>query len=105
MQPRHRKLHVLKVAHTFYDDVETGIKPFEFRLDDRAYEVGDFLLLKEIHVEGVADVAVPFVADPLYTGRCCVKEITYILTHKMFKPCPEGYVVMGLKPATYQPQD
>lgn len=44
-----------------------GLKPWEFRKDDRAYMIGDNLLLKEYRV-----------STDEYTGReiiCCVKYI------------------------------
>ena len=41
--------HWLKVWSEYYDDVASGRKPFEVRVDDRTppYEVGDTLILAD----------------------------------------------------------
>lgn len=41
-----RKLHTLKSDPQPFDEVWEGKKRFEFRLNDREYNEGDFLLLK-----------------------------------------------------------
>lgn len=76
--------HYLKTAPEFYGDVESGIKPFEVRIDDRfpRYEVGDTLYLQEY-------------ADMEYTGRECVKTVTYVLRDPRY--VKNGYCIMGIK--------
>ena len=39
------KDHRLKTWHPYFDAVKDGSKPFELRLDDRGFEVGDTLTL------------------------------------------------------------
>ncbi len=80
--------HAVKIWPQYFDDVDSGVKPFEVRFDDRGYRVGDLLKLREFS---------PVIEK--YTGRVTVKEITYILLGGDFG-IMHGYVVMGLKAAT-----
>ena len=41
-------IHELKIRREYFDDVESGRKPFEVRRNDRDYHKGDYLLLYEI---------------------------------------------------------
>lgn len=59
----------------------SGAKPFEVRIFDRDFRVGDSLFLREW--------------DGEYTGRDCYKDVTYVLTDDRF--CKEGYCILGLK--------
>jgi hypothetical protein len=88
-----RKCHELKCDKRFYGDVESGQKPFEVRENDRDYKVGDHIWLRE--GEQVGNDLGGFAWR--YTGNACVKEVTYVLTNKMFHGVKEGYVVLGLK--------
>lgn len=40
-------IHELKLRREFFDYVRFGIKKFEIRKDDRGFNVGDTLVLKE----------------------------------------------------------
>lgn len=82
--------HWMKVWPEFYDDVESGIKPFEVRLDDRfpRYEAGDVLHLQEWRND--------------YTGRECTKIATYVLRDEQF--CKDGYCFIGMKDPTPTPE-
>lgn len=73
--------HDVKLWMQFYDAVESGEKPFEVRVNDRDYRVGDTLLIREWSFTGQE-----------YTGRFCRRKITY-LTEWGQKP---GYVALGL---------
>lgn len=73
--------HQLKCWPQFWEAVNSGAKPFEIRLADRPFQVGDTLVLNEYDPEGHG-----------YTGRVTRKVITYIT--KWFQIA--GYVVMGL---------
>lgn len=43
---RSRRSFSLKTWTQYYDDVAAGKKPFEIRVNDRGYRVGDILILK-----------------------------------------------------------
>lgn len=73
---------VLKLNAKYYDDVLTGKKPFEIRYDDRQYNVGDYLVMREWNND-----------KEEYTGRIMILRITYISTYKQ----QPGYVVLGIK--------
>lgn len=40
-------IHQLKIESRFYNDIELAGKRFEVRRDDRKYEEGDVLVLRE----------------------------------------------------------
>lgn len=74
-------IHNLKISPKYFDAVESGIKPFEVRKNDRLFAVGDALSLNEWDGEKL-------------TGRHTFKYITYILDDPEY--CAEGYVILGL---------
>lgn len=78
-----KKEHELKVWPPYFDDVETGKKPFELRKLDRLFGVGDILYLRE------------WSPAKGYSGRETRKEITYLLAGGQFG-LPEDYCIMGL---------
>lgn len=61
-----------KIWPEYFNDVETGKKKFELRLNDFDIEEGDILLLEEWDPE-----------TKEYTGRSIEKKVNYIL---QFKP-------------------
>lgn len=73
--------HKLKLAKMFFEDVRLGRKSFELRKNDRDYQIGDILELREM------DNGEP-------TGRAIEKEITYIL--EGFAGLKEGYCILAL---------
>jgi uncharacterized protein DUF3850 len=77
-------IHELKTWPLFFKRVLTGQKNFELRKDDRGFEIGDTLNLKEW--------------DPItneYTGRTVLRRVTYILRGGEFGLEP-GYVIMSI---------
>lgn len=82
-----KKTHRLKILVCYYNDVESGIKPFEVRFKDRDFEVGDILELYEV---------TDFIDFEVFeTGRECKKEITYIMKNTFYvRDC---YVILGIK--------
>jgi hypothetical protein len=64
-----RALHALKCWPSAFQAVHEGRKTFEIRLDDRGFEVGDYLRLAEW--------------DPTverFTGRQLLVRVTYVLS-------------------------
>ena len=75
--------HELKTLPQFFRAVRNDTKPFEVRLNDRNFAVGDLLLLLEWDGEA-------------FTHECCARVVTYVLQGGQFGIEP-GYVVMGLR--------
>lgn len=73
--------HCLKIEKQWYDLVEMGEKCFEIRKDDRGFNVGDTLVLKEIDEAGGE------------TGRYLVRQVDYIYRGEL---CLPGYCVMSI---------
>lgn len=76
-------IHEIKISPRYFNEVVKGNKRFEIRKDDRSYEIGDLINLREY-------------TDGEYTGRDCTLPIQYIL-----RDCPEhglmdGYCILGL---------
>ena len=45
------KTHILKILPNFFEDIVSGKKTFECRYNDRGYQIGDCLYLKEYDIE------------------------------------------------------
>jgi hypothetical protein len=73
--------HSLKSLPEFFEDVLNGTKTFEIRLNDRGYQEGDVLWLRE------------WSEATGYTGRDCLKLVIYMTTFEQ----KENYVVMGIR--------
>ena len=81
------KTHKLKTWCEPYNAVCEGRKRHEYRLDDRGFEVGDVLHLREFNHE-MSEAGV-------YTGRWVLARVTYVSRGPDFG-IPEGYVVMSI---------
>jgi len=79
-------IHELKISPEFFDEIVSGKKTFEVRVDDRPYKIGDYLALNEYR-DGEKEA---------YTGSCVLVYVTYILRHEAY--CKDGYVVIAFKP-------
>lgn len=75
------KIHELKTLPKFFKAQVTGNKQFEVRKNDRDFQVGDILILKEW--------------DNGYTGAEVNVIVTYML--KDFIGLKDGYVVLGTR--------
>jgi len=77
--------HELKTWPEYFDEVYMDTKAFEVRKNDRDFKVGQTIRLREF--------------DPKrneYTGRTCLRFISYILDGGQFG-VEKGYVVLSLK--------
>lgn len=72
-----KQLHELKIYPKYFDAVLNGSKPFEIRKNDRNFQVGDNVFLREWD-------------NIKYSGRTIFAEITYVLDDK-FIGLTEGY--------------
>ncbi|NLS84167.1 MAG: DUF3850 domain-containing protein [Ruminococcaceae bacterium] len=79
-------IHELKTEQKYFESLTKGYKTFEVRVDDRDFQVGDFLALNEITEEKE------------HTGRCCLVEVTYIL--RDFELLARNCVAMGIRPCS-----
>jgi ASC-1-like (ASCH) protein len=75
-------IHVLKIFPIYFEAVEDGSKTFEIRLNDRNFQIGDVLCLREWGGEKDG-----------YTGREARRVVTYITRFQQ----QDGYVVMGMR--------
>lgn len=82
-------IHKLKLNSIYYNDSASGIKTFEIRKNDRNYQVGDILELRE-WVWSKAD------GKGVYTGETHWKIITYILDDSDY--LQDGYVCLSVAP-------
>lgn len=76
------KVHQVRLAKTYFDDVAAGIKSFELRKNDRGYKVGDILEMMEF-------------SEGRNTGRLIRAEATYILED--YTGIEDGYCIMAIK--------
>lgn len=74
--------HILKILPEYYEAVILGAKTFEVRKDDRGYQIGDVLVLREWR-------------NGKHTGRDVRVIVTYILRDSEY--CKDGYCVIGIK--------
>lgn len=85
--------HDLKTWPQFYAAVADGSKPFEARENDRQFNVGDTLNLREW--------------DPAtreYTGRSTQRRVSYVLQGGAFG-IERGHCIMGLAALTHRDAD
>lgn len=84
--------HEIKCIFPYFSDVWLVRKNFEIRNNDRNYQAGDFVLIKEFDKNTAC-----------YTGRSVLVIITYIL-----KDFPQGlkdnYIVFSFHPLKYNTQ-
>ncbi len=92
-------IHAIKIQPPYFDDVISGRKQFEIRLNDREYQEGDYLALNEWEQTGSV--------GGHYTGRSCLVLVDYILYGANGVPgLDEDYCIMGIKPCgVYNRQD
>ena len=75
--------HNIKLTQPYFSDVVDGSKKFEYRFNDRDYQVGDIVKLWEWTGEE-------------YTGFYITVTIDYILEGGQFS-IPEGYCIFSIK--------
>ena len=76
------KTHELKIKPQYFKDVISGLKTFEVRKNDRNFEVGDIITLREFE-------------NGKFTGKSINVEIVYILNDEEY--CKESYVFLGFR--------
>jgi hypothetical protein len=87
------KKHELKTWPDFFEAMVSGKKRFEVRKNDRDFQIGDILILKEWIPTG-----------EFFTGREAYFYVDYILDAPKFG-VRDGFVVMSLRPRTIRRTD
>jgi hypothetical protein len=83
------KIHALKTCKAPFAASAAGDKDFEWRQNDRGFEVGDVLILCEYDEK-----------EGIVTGRTLVRGITYILRNNtpIGSAIPPGFCIMSVRP-------
>ena len=79
--------HELKCWPQYFGPIEDGRKTFELRKNDRGYQTGDVLLLREWNPDALTELMG-------YTGNAMLVEVTYILP---VQGMSEPWCVMAIK--------
>lgn len=81
-EEKSEKVHYIRLAATYFDDVAAGVKTFELRKNDRGYKTGDMLEMNEFK-------------EGRNTGRMIRCKVTYMLED--YAGLTEGYCILGIK--------
>lgn len=79
-------VHQIRTSPEFFQQIWTGEKPFEVRMHDRSFKIGDRLWFQEWDN-----------AHGTYTGRECTVVVTSVVSNP--DVCKEGFVILGFPPA------
>lgn len=88
--------HYLKTDPAVFAALLEGAKTYELRKNDRAYQNGDILILKETVHTGAEMAAGAWLS---YTGRQTVRLVTHVL-HGPIYGLAEGWVILSVVPLT-----
>ena len=83
MQNYYEHIHELKTWPMYFRLVETGVKLFDLRKDDRPYTTGDLLLLREYDPD-----------EETYSGCIILAVVTCVVRGEWLAP---GYVALGIR--------
>jgi hypothetical protein len=86
-------IHELKTWPTPFQAVADGRKEFELRKDDRGFEIGDEVLLREFTPADYWDPEEPKKDE--YSGKILHRRIKYLLRN--FDGIKKGYCILGLE--------
>lgn len=91
------KIHELKILPKYFNDVVSGKKTFELRKNDREFQVGDVLLLKEFNLNKKYETIEG--AESYFSGKKVLRQVTYILKDETESiGLDKDYAILGIKP-------
>lgn len=79
------QMHTLKCWPESFEAIVSGTKTFDLRKQDRPFDAGDFLMLREYNSN-----------DDQYTNRWAMVEVTYIDYHISLPGLAKGYCAMAI---------
>ena len=85
-------VHELKIEYNYIREILAGLKTFEVRRDDRNYQLGDFLYLREYNPE-----------TDTYGSIEIICFVSYILRDPAY--CKKGFVIMGIRRLSFAKED
>jgi len=91
-----KKTHELKTDPGVFESVFRFDKTYQIRKDDRGFEQGDILYLRQTTHTGRAMAAG---APLIYTGKYCYARVTHIL-HGPIYGLKQGWVILSFKGVT-----
>ncbi len=83
-------MHELKIAPVYFQQISTGYKTFEIRKDDRGYQKGDKVMMREFEVHNT--LCFNQTDEDGYTGRTIIASIGFVTAYEQ----KEGFVVFSL---------
>ncbi|MBO0465939.1 DUF3850 domain-containing protein [Enterococcus plantarum] len=94
-KPNQIMVHSLKSGLNYFEDEETGHKPYTIRVDDREFESGDFLFIQEYDF------------DESYTGKYFLALITSVFGREDHEKeyVKAGTVILGIKLVNELPKE
>lgn len=90
------KVHELKTWPEYFESVRSGVKRFELRVDDRPFDVGDTLHLREYEPGSIHPK--PEGTARGYTGRELKVPVLYALRDPSGSMLPPDIVAMSIGP-------
>jgi len=91
------KVQILKTHNRYFDKVVDGSKKFEFRFNDRDYQVGDPLILLDYTPDPTGN------GNGLLTGDMFLTTVTYMLSaeHEQFAKVLNDNVILSLSDGVF----
>ena len=83
-------IHQLKLQKSFFEDKLKGLKPWELRVNDRDFKIGDYL--------GENEVIEDDSGEWHETGRFVLEKITSIVDHNDCAGLHVGWVILTCEP-------
>lgn len=90
-------LHELKTWPAYFDRIEDGSKTFEIRKNDRGFQAGDMLRLREFNPTGDHDTCRDErCTGRRYTGREMTRKVGFVASGALFGLNLGEHVVLSL---------